>query len=131
MYTETDHPWAASAVEAASGLLAAPHGKLQKLPIGSHLCTGSPRMKSLLTHGQLLIIHRQPLTLPKGSMNFSLVMLLHTMDNQFPCQYSESTFMTPAADLYLPPNPGPHQMGGGQIFATSGGGGSGGGRIFG
>ncbi len=40
--TETDHPWAASAVEAAHGLLAADHGELQKLPMGGHLCTGSP-----------------------------------------------------------------------------------------
>ncbi len=37
-----DHPCAASAVEAAHGLLAAAYGQLQKLPMGSHLCTGSP-----------------------------------------------------------------------------------------
>ncbi len=58
-YTETDRPWAASAVEAAQELLAAAHGQLQKLPMGSHLCTGSLWVKSVLTHGQLLITHGQ------------------------------------------------------------------------
>ncbi len=54
---ETDHPWAAPAAEAAHhGLLAAAHGKLQKLPMGIHLCTGSLWLKSVLTHGQPLIL---------------------------------------------------------------------------
>ncbi len=66
--TETDHPWAGSAVEAARGLLAAAHGQLQKLPMGSHLCTGSLWVKSVLSHGQLLITQGQPLILPVGSV---------------------------------------------------------------
>ncbi len=59
--TETDHPWTASAVEAVQRLLAAVHGWLQKLPMGSHLCTGSPWVKSVRSHGHLLI-------LPMGSV---------------------------------------------------------------
>ncbi len=34
--------------------------------MGNHLCTGSPWVKSVLTHGRLLITHGQPLILPVG-----------------------------------------------------------------
>ncbi len=67
-YIETDHPWAASAVEAAQGLLAAADEQLQKLPMDGHLCTGSPWVKSVLTHWQFLITHGQTLILPVGSV---------------------------------------------------------------
>ncbi len=46
-FTETDHPWAASAVEEPMGYWQQPIGNYRR---GSHLCTGSPWVKSVLTH---------------------------------------------------------------------------------
>ncbi len=68
--TETDHPWAAvlQLKQPMGYIQAADHGQLQKLPMGSHLCTGSPWVKSVLSHGQLLITHGQPVMLPVGSV---------------------------------------------------------------
>ncbi len=51
------------------------------LPMGSHLRTCSPWVKSVLTRGQLLITHGQPLILPVAwqRANCSLVMQQQTM----------------------------------------------------
>ncbi len=47
--------------------------------MGSHLCTGSPWVKSVLTHGQLLIAHGQPDFTRGQRANCSLVMPQQTM----------------------------------------------------
>ncbi len=51
--------------------------------MGSDLCTGSPWVKSVLTHGQPMITHGQPLILPMGSMPTADAAV--DMGSQFPC----------------------------------------------
>ncbi len=50
-------PWAASAVEAAHGLLTAASGDRQRVAKGNSVGPGGRRLKKKNTHGQLLITH--------------------------------------------------------------------------